>query len=57
MSVKNKLSFFIPNSENVLELPYFEGGIKAGFPSPATDFNEAKISLDKILVKNPTSTF
>lgn len=57
MPVKNTLSFFIPDLENELELPYFEGGIKAGFPSPATDFNEAKISLDKVLVKNPKATF
>lgn len=57
MSVKNKLSFFIPDSENTLELPYVDGGIKAGFPSPATDFNEAKISLDKFLIKNPNATF
>jgi hypothetical protein len=45
--LKKKLAFFIPNSENGQELP-FVGGIKAGFPSPAADFEDDKISLDKV---------
>jgi DNA polymerase V len=57
MSVKNKLTFFIPDAENSVELPYFSSGIKAGFPSPAADFDESKISLDKILIKNHEATF
>ena len=32
-------------------------GISAGFPSPADDFKEIRISLDKELVKNQESTF
>ncbi len=31
--------------------------ISAGFPSPAEDFSEPSISLDKYLIKNPNSTF
>ena len=31
--------------------------ITAGFPSPAQDFTELKISLDGALVKNPAATF
>ncbi len=38
-------------------MSYFQGGIKAGFPSPAADFDETKISLDKVLVKNHEATF
>ena len=57
MSLKNKLSFFTPDLENSKELPYFSGGIKAGFPSPAADFDGSKISLDKVLVKNFEATF
>lgn len=57
MPVKKKLSFFIPNQEEPLELPYIEGGIKAGFPSPATDFEGSTLSMDKMLVKNPLATF
>ena len=57
MSVKNNLTFFIPDLDNNLELPYFPSGIKAGFPSPAADFDESKISLDRVLVKNHEATF
>ncbi len=57
MSVKNNLTFFIPDVENTRELPYFPSGIKAGFPSPAADFDESKISLDRVLVKNHEATF
>ena len=31
--------------------------IMAGFPSPAEDFTELSISLDKTLIKNPPATF
>ena len=31
--------------------------ISAGFPSPADDFTELSISLDKHLIKNPAATF
>ena len=31
--------------------------ISAGFPSPAEDFSELSISLDKHLIQNPSATF
>ena len=34
-----------------------EEGISAGFPSPADDFKETRISLDRELVKNKEATF
>jgi DNA polymerase V len=37
-------------------LPYFES-VSAGFPSPADDYVEEKLSLDRYLIKNPASTF
>ena len=57
MKLKNKIEFFIPDFENQIELPYISSGIKAGFPSPAADFDESKISLDTVLVKNKEATF
>ena len=57
MPLKNKITFFIPDFENTNELPFISGGIKAGFPSPAADFDESKISLDTVLVKNREATF
>ena len=54
--LKQSLTFLIPDLENYRELP-FVGDIKAGFPSPAADFEGDKISLDKVLVKNHEATF
>ena len=55
---KNKLIFLKPREdENKLGQLLVEQGISAGFPSPADDFKEIRISLDKELVKNEDSTF
>ena len=40
-----------------LELPYVENGISAGFPSPAEDFIDISIDLNKEFIQNPNSTF
>ena len=55
--MNNQIQFFLPDLENQVELPYISSGIKAGFPSPAADFDESKISLDHVLVKNKEATF
>lgn len=57
MSLKTELTFFIPDTENAKEFPFIADGIKAGFPSPAADFDETKISIDQLVVKNETATF
>ena len=57
MNKKNKLEFFIPKKENGLGQWLAEEGISAGFPSPADDFKETRISLDRELVKNKEATF
>tara|TARA_B100001146_G_C15807188_1_gene275215 strand:+ start:70 stop:501 length:432 start_codon:yes stop_codon:yes gene_type:complete len=54
---KEKLNFLIPKKENNLGQCLIEQGISAGFPSPADDFKEIRISLDKELVKNEEATF
>ena len=55
--MKEKLEFFIPKKENGLGQWLAGEGISAGFPSPADDFKETRISLDRELVKNKDSTF
>ncbi|HKM93242.1 MAG TPA: translesion error-prone DNA polymerase V autoproteolytic subunit [Prolixibacteraceae bacterium] len=40
-----------------LSLPLADGGIRAGFPSPAQDFLDLSIDLNKELVHNPPATF
>ena len=54
---KEKLTFLKPEKGNDLGQWLIEQGISAGFPSPADDFKEIRISLDNELVKNPDSTF
>ena len=54
---KEKLNFLKPERVNNLGQWLVEQGISAGFPSPADDFKEVRISLDKELVKNTESTF
>ena len=40
-----------------LELPLISSDISAGFPSPALDFIDISIDLNKHLIKHPSSTF
>ncbi len=40
-----------------LPIPYADEGIRAGFPSPAQDYMEQAIDLNKELIKHPASTF
>jgi DNA polymerase V len=57
----------IPKLGNELEvLPYesnekiyanYFGGVQAGFPSPAEDFVNKKLSLDEKYISNPNNTF
>jgi len=54
---KEKLLFLKPRKQNSLGQWLVEEGISAGFPSPADDFKEIRISLDKELVKNKEATF
>ena len=57
MKEKKILNFFIPKKENGIGQWLAEDGISAGFPSPADDFKETRISLDRELVKNKEATF
>ena len=57
MKEKKILNFFIPKKENGIGQWLAEEGISAGFPSPADDFKEIRISLDRELVKNREATF
>ena len=59
MSVKKskKLTFFLPNFESELKIPFIKEGVSAGFPSPAADFSENNIDLNKELSENPLATF
>jgi DNA polymerase V len=51
------LEFYTPDYSTAMELPYVDAGIRAGFPSPADDFIELSIDLNKHLIKHKDTTF
>jgi len=59
MPLKNKknITIYTPNKSEFVKRPIVYEDISAGFPSPAEDFKEVRISLDKTLVKNVDATF
>ncbi len=60
MTLKKKpesLRLFRADTGTSLELQLAQQGIIAGFPSPAADYMELTLDLNKELVKNPTATF
>jgi len=59
MPVKKELvlTFYRPDFESNIRIPYIKEGVSAGFPSPATDFLGNDIDLNKELCKNPLATF
>ncbi|KAA3649930.1 MAG: DNA repair protein [Bacteroidetes bacterium] len=44
-------------SENKQSITYYEGSVQAGFPSPAEDFKEQKLSLDEKYISKPDATY
>lgn len=51
------LTFYSVDVSSSLKLPFVVEGISAGFPSPADDFLDINIDLNKHLIKNPSTTF
>ena len=52
-----KLKFFGAETKKTKHLSLASESISAGFPSPADDFKESKISIDQEVVKNESATF
>ena len=52
-----KLHIYSADVSTVLELPFADGGIKAGFPSPAQDYLTDAIDLNRDIIKHKESTF
>jgi DNA polymerase V len=46
-----------PDVSGKREQPLFEAGVPAGFPSPAGDYEEDKLDLNRHLIKNPAATY
>ena len=57
-STHGLLSLTYPNKELFhRQCALLRGAVPAGFPSPADDYVEQRISLDKHLIRHPESTF
>ena len=48
---------FLSIAESDTEIPLASSGVKAGFPSPAGDYIEESIDLNKHVIKNRSATF
>jgi len=53
----NFIDIFSADTDSELNLPFVNEGISAGFPSPALDFVDLSIDLNKHLIKHPSATF
>lgn len=51
------LEIYTADTSTNVSLPLVDSGISAGFPSPADDFLDVSIDLNKEFVKNPSTTF
>ncbi|MCM1504948.1 MAG: translesion error-prone DNA polymerase V autoproteolytic subunit [Muribaculum sp.] len=52
-----RLTLYSPDDSTELSLPYAEGGVRAGFPSPAQEYVNERIDLNKALIPHPAATF
>ena len=52
-----KLKFIKPSTKTSTKLPLVEATISAGFPSPADDYSESRLDLNKELISNESATF
>ena len=52
-----KLQIYSADLATILELPFVDAGIKAGFPSPAQDYLTDSIDLNRDIIKHKESTF
>lgn len=47
----------MPDLSTKYQQSLFEAVVSAGFPSPAADYEEDKLDLNRYLIKNPAATF
>jgi DNA polymerase V len=56
-------NYFIGNAtyacgfDGTVSMPLYDNPVSAGFPSPAADHVETRLTTDDYLIKNPVSTF
>ena len=52
-----RLTFLHADTDDRTAVPLAGADVKAGFPSPADDFIEQSIDLNRLLIRNPPATF
>lgn len=52
-----ELEFFKGDFDSILSLPFADGGIRAGFPSPAQDYIDRSLDFNRELIRHPAATF
>ena len=57
MNKENNIRIFKSTDKESIKNIFIEDGISAWFPSPASDFEKSRISIEKVVVKNKESTF
>lgn len=55
--ISTHLTLFSVNIDSEIKIPLISSRISAGFPSPAIDFVDLSIDMNRHLVKHPSSTF
>lgn len=53
----HEVTFLTLDLSTDLSLPFVDGGIPAGFPSPAQDYVDGTLDLNRELVEHPAATF
>ena len=54
---KKEFEIYIPDLGTTQKLPYFDGGVSAGFPSPAEDYMHSKLDSNNLLIVHPSATY
>lgn len=57
MSLRVGLKIYRPNLFTGVSVPLYLSRVRAGFPSPADDYIDQEIDLNRQLIKNPLATF
>lgn len=52
-----EIEVYSSDLSTVLSIPYADGGVTAGFPSPAQDYLDKSLDLNRDLISHPAATF
>lgn len=55
--MSNVETSYVCGFDGTVSIPLYDSTVSAGFPSPAADHVEARLTTDTYLIKNPVSTF